>query len=228
MSGYHRQNARSPLPRLAVAQPFHRADILKPVSRALGCRSCQTLGSAKSKLRREFECLSVAPASLRFPASLAQPRRGSSASIRVALHTGALVRSLGQCFLAQMFRRGRPSAGGRLTFVSTREGSASPSVPGRPSCGGQLTTASRQRSVRHSASATSWQLSSSRPTACSGWSAQAHLSTMRGFAHAKNRRSLVATGVRFFAGRARQPNPSIERTFQRLLRTLWPAAHVER
>jgi hypothetical protein len=24
------------------------------------------------------------------------------------------------------------------------------------------------------------------------------------------------------------PNPSIERTFQRLLRTLWPAAHVER
>ena len=27
---------------------------------------------------------------------------------------------------------------------------------------------------------------------------------------------------------AQAPNPSIERTFQRPLRALWPAAHVER
>ena len=30
------------------------------------------------------------------------------------------------------------------------------------------------------------------------------------------------------SGRSAKPNPSIERTFQRPLRALWPAAHVER
>ena len=34
--------------RAASAQPFHRADILKPASRALGCRSCQTLGDTRA------------------------------------------------------------------------------------------------------------------------------------------------------------------------------------
>jgi len=36
--------------RCAVAQPFHRADILKHAARALGCRSCQTLDPAAHRV----------------------------------------------------------------------------------------------------------------------------------------------------------------------------------
>ena len=48
------------------------------------------------------------------------------------------------------------------------------------------------------------------------------------FEPGKNQGQFIATVTPFLARRTRQPNPSIERTFQRLLRTLWLAAHVER
>ena len=55
------------------------------------------------------------------------------------------------------------------------------------------------------------------------------MNTVPSFQAEKSMRGLLSAHVgTFVRGTAQASNPSIERTFQRPLRALWPAAHVER
>ena len=65
-------------------------------------------------------------------------------------------------------------------------------------------------------------------TGCSEPAAQAHLPAMKHFAQRQMQGWFISNCAPFLVRRARQPNQSIERTFQRPLRALWPAAHLQR
>ena len=57
-----------------------------------------------------------------------------------------------------------------------------------------------------------------RPMSCTSWSAVAESEQF----------ASVPYGIAALNTCLPEPNPSIERTFQRPLRALWPTAHVER
>jgi len=197
----------------------------RAASRPLPRRSCRTLGSAKSEFRIVGEqALGCARNPIRSLVRLALQSRLCRHCCRRQGRAPFPVRG-GAVY--RFIRWGLPSFGGLLTFRLLPKAPRRESALGCPSVGGQLNSGTRRQTARHSASATLLFAISSFP-GCSQSAAEAHLPAMEQSAQKEMQGRFISNCGLFLVCRARQPNPSIERTFQRPLRALWPAAHVER